>query len=141
MASRNSQTAGARGGPGNRTPATCVQIRHWVDDLRHGMYMAVSLDKIIDLVRAAGDMTTLEALAFWTLVFAVASYFIILVTSRFYDHLEAFYLPIFYILIAVVLIYASLEFSRPEAAVLGFAMLASIIAYSIHASSKSAGGA
>lgn len=84
-------------------------------------------------------MTALEASAFWTFVLAAASYFIIFVTGRFRDPLEAFYLPIFYVLIAATLVYASLEFSKPEAAALGFAMLASFFAYSIYASRKQGG--
>jgi uncharacterized membrane protein len=81
-------------------------------------------------------MTVFEAMAFWTLVIAVILYFIKLATGGFRDPLEVFYATIFYVLIAIVLIYASLEFSRPEAAVLGFAMLVSFFAYFIYASRK-----
>jgi len=84
-------------------------------------------------------MTALEALAFWTLVVMVALYFIILVTGRFRDQLEAFYLPIFHMQIAAALIHASQEFSRPEAAALGFAMLVFLLAYFIYASRKQGG--
>jgi hypothetical protein len=81
-------------------------------------------------------MTALDVLAFWTLVSAVALYFKILVTGRFRDPLEAFYLQLFYVLTAVAPVYASQEFSRPEAAALGLAMFASFLAYSVYASRK-----
>jgi len=78
-----------------------------------------------------------EALAFWTLVLMAALYFVRIVIG-FRDPLEAFYMVVFYILIASVLIYASLEFSKPESAALGFAMLLSLLAYSIYASRRRA---
>jgi uncharacterized membrane protein YagU involved in acid resistance len=73
---------------------------------------------------------TVEALVFWALVLMAALYFVQIVIS-FRDQLGAFFAVIFCILTACV---PSLEFSRSAA--LGFAMLLSLLAYSIYASRR-----
>jgi hypothetical protein len=77
-------------------------------------------------------MTVIEALVLMAFVPVVVLYFITIVKGGFRDPLEAFYAMIFYILVASASIYFSLKFSKPEVAALGFAMLLSLLAYSIY---------
>jgi len=55
MANKNSQVpaagaGGAQAGARQQNPAVCAEVKNWIDDLRRDMYMAMVLDRFIDLV-------------------------------------------------------------------------------------------
>ncbi len=44
------QGAGARGGPGNRTPAICAKVNELIRDLRADRYLAIHMDEFVGWV-------------------------------------------------------------------------------------------
>ena len=46
------QTGGARGGPGNRTPAICVKVGELIRDLRADRYLAIHMDEFVGWVNS-----------------------------------------------------------------------------------------
>jgi hypothetical protein len=42
--------AGARGGPGNRTPAICAKVNELIRDLRADKYLAIHMDEFVEWV-------------------------------------------------------------------------------------------
>jgi hypothetical protein len=44
------QGAGARGGPGNRTPAICAKVDELISDLRADKYLAIRMDEFVGWV-------------------------------------------------------------------------------------------
>jgi len=50
--------AGARGGPGNRTPDICKKVRELIDDMRADIYLAVRLDEFVRLIAEGLDEGT-----------------------------------------------------------------------------------
>jgi hypothetical protein len=54
MTQNNSQVAanaaGAQAGARQQNPAACKHVRHWIDDYRSDLYIAVALDKLIEMI-------------------------------------------------------------------------------------------
>ena len=46
------QTGGARGGPGNRTPAICAKVNELIRDLRADRYLAIHMDEFVGWVNS-----------------------------------------------------------------------------------------